>query len=211
MRRLLPYEEAPEYLQHNPFILHGYRGYLTTKLCLERFVSKTETKQTRAWKKISAFFQFLYNYLWEKIHLRSHVLRRIIERFFITSNVVHLFIHLLRQCILVDEWNDKHMESRFRVDAVPGSDTLWSLLTKYPCPIRRQSNSCTAANMLSGLYEMIKSSPYSIVCLWRKIRIWKRMCFYDLRLAWYCRLCITHFPAGVKRIIGVSYPLIFSA
>lgn len=48
MRRLLPYEEAPEYLQHNPFILHGYRGYLTTKLCLERFVSKTETKQTRA-------------------------------------------------------------------------------------------------------------------------------------------------------------------
>lgn len=38
MRRLLNYEEAPEYLQHNPYILHGYRGYLTTKLCIERFV-----------------------------------------------------------------------------------------------------------------------------------------------------------------------------
>lgn len=38
MRRLLNYEEAPEYLQHNPYIRHGYRGYLTTKLCIERFV-----------------------------------------------------------------------------------------------------------------------------------------------------------------------------
>lgn len=36
MRKLLPFEEAPDYLQFNPFILHGYRGYLTTKLCIER-------------------------------------------------------------------------------------------------------------------------------------------------------------------------------
>lgn len=38
MRVLLPIHLAPKYLQHNPFILHGYRGYLTTKLCIERFV-----------------------------------------------------------------------------------------------------------------------------------------------------------------------------
>lgn len=38
MRRVLPFEEAAEYLQHNPYIRHGYRGYLTTKLCVERFV-----------------------------------------------------------------------------------------------------------------------------------------------------------------------------
>lgn len=37
MRKLLPFHLAPEYLQFNPFILHGYRGYLTTKLCLERY------------------------------------------------------------------------------------------------------------------------------------------------------------------------------
>lgn len=38
MKRLLSYTEAPQYLQHNPYILSGYRGYLTTKLCIERFV-----------------------------------------------------------------------------------------------------------------------------------------------------------------------------
>lgn len=37
LRRLLRYEDAPEFLQYNPYILRGYRGCLTTKLCLERF------------------------------------------------------------------------------------------------------------------------------------------------------------------------------
>lgn len=36
LRRLLPFEEAPHYLKYNPYILKGYRGSLTTKLCLER-------------------------------------------------------------------------------------------------------------------------------------------------------------------------------
>lgn len=33
---LLTYKEAPAYLQFNPFILTGYRGYLSTKMCVER-------------------------------------------------------------------------------------------------------------------------------------------------------------------------------
>lgn len=35
-RRLLSFEEAPEYLKHNIYILTGYRGILNTKLCIER-------------------------------------------------------------------------------------------------------------------------------------------------------------------------------
>lgn len=37
LRLLLKFEDAPEYLQHNKFILSGYRGMLTSKMCLERF------------------------------------------------------------------------------------------------------------------------------------------------------------------------------
>lgn len=37
LRRLLNFNEAPSYLAHNRFILSGYRGLLTTKLCLERY------------------------------------------------------------------------------------------------------------------------------------------------------------------------------
>lgn len=33
---LLRYEDAPSYLQFNPYILNGYRGYMSTKMCLER-------------------------------------------------------------------------------------------------------------------------------------------------------------------------------
>jgi hypothetical protein len=29
------FEEAPTHLKHNPFIRHGYRAQLSTKLCLE--------------------------------------------------------------------------------------------------------------------------------------------------------------------------------
>ncbi|CAH1098795.1 unnamed protein product [Psylliodes chrysocephalus] len=33
-KQLLPYNEAPPYLQHNPFILNGYRRNLSTDLCV---------------------------------------------------------------------------------------------------------------------------------------------------------------------------------
>ncbi|KOB71796.1 Uncharacterized protein OBRU01_13164 [Operophtera brumata] len=35
-RKLLKYEQAPVYLQHNPFIRDGYRKLLPTRLCWER-------------------------------------------------------------------------------------------------------------------------------------------------------------------------------
>jgi hypothetical protein len=33
---LLTYNDAPNHLKFNPYIRTGYRGYLTTKMCLER-------------------------------------------------------------------------------------------------------------------------------------------------------------------------------
>jgi hypothetical protein len=33
---LLTYNDAPSYLKFNPYIRTGYRGFLTTKMCLER-------------------------------------------------------------------------------------------------------------------------------------------------------------------------------
>jgi hypothetical protein len=33
---LLEYKDAPSYLKFNPYIRSGYRGYLSTKMCLER-------------------------------------------------------------------------------------------------------------------------------------------------------------------------------
>lgn len=39
MRRILTIKEAPEFLTHNPYILNGYRGCKTKKLCVERSVS----------------------------------------------------------------------------------------------------------------------------------------------------------------------------
>lgn len=36
-RTLLKFEDAPEYLKHNPFILTGYRGMLNTDLCIQRY------------------------------------------------------------------------------------------------------------------------------------------------------------------------------
>jgi hypothetical protein len=34
---ILSYDDAPNYLKFNPYIRSGYRGYLTTKMCLERY------------------------------------------------------------------------------------------------------------------------------------------------------------------------------
>jgi hypothetical protein len=33
---LLDYKDAPSYLKFNPYIRSGYRGFLSTKMCLER-------------------------------------------------------------------------------------------------------------------------------------------------------------------------------
>lgn len=33
---LLNFEDAPEYIKHNPYILTGYRGILNTDMCIQR-------------------------------------------------------------------------------------------------------------------------------------------------------------------------------
>ncbi|XP_003694576.1 progestin and adipoQ receptor family member 3 [Apis florea] len=71
MRRLLPYEEAPEYLQHNPYILHGYRGYLTTKLCIESIFWWTN-ETVNIWSHIFGWMLFFGLTLYDLCLLNIH-------------------------------------------------------------------------------------------------------------------------------------------
>ncbi|XP_014225082.1 progestin and adipoQ receptor family member 3 [Trichogramma pretiosum] len=57
MRKLLPWHLAPEYLRHNPYILSGYRGYLTTKLCIESIFWWTN-ETINIWSHIFGFALF---------------------------------------------------------------------------------------------------------------------------------------------------------
>ncbi|XP_043580278.1 progestin and adipoQ receptor family member 3 isoform X1 [Bombus pyrosoma] len=71
MRRLLNYEEAPEYLQHNPYILHGYRGYLTTKLCIESIFWWTN-ETVNIWSHIFGWMLFFGLTLYDLCLLNIH-------------------------------------------------------------------------------------------------------------------------------------------
>lgn len=71
MRRLLPYEEAPEYLQHNPYILKGYRGYLTTKLCIESIFWWTN-ETVNIWSHIFGWMLFFGLTLYDLCLLNIH-------------------------------------------------------------------------------------------------------------------------------------------
>lgn len=42
-RKLLSFDDAPEYIKHNPFIRSGYRGILNTDLCIQRYVKQCVT------------------------------------------------------------------------------------------------------------------------------------------------------------------------
>ncbi|XP_046745213.1 progestin and adipoQ receptor family member 3 isoform X1 [Diprion similis] len=71
MRRILPFAEAPEYLQFNPYILHGYRGYLTTKLCLESIFWWTN-ETINIWSHIFGWMLFLGLTLYDLCLLNIH-------------------------------------------------------------------------------------------------------------------------------------------
>ncbi|XP_057324721.1 progestin and adipoQ receptor family member 3 [Microplitis mediator] len=71
MRRLLPIEEAPEHLTHNPFILHGYRGYLTTKLCIESIFWWTN-ETINIWSHIFGWMLFLGLTMYDLCLLNIH-------------------------------------------------------------------------------------------------------------------------------------------
>ncbi|KAF5305459.1 hypothetical protein FQA39_LY01550 [Lamprigera yunnana] len=56
--RLYNLEEAPKYLQHNIFILTGYRGILNTKLCIESIFWWTN-ETMNIWSHIFGFLLFV--------------------------------------------------------------------------------------------------------------------------------------------------------
>ncbi|CAH2267551.1 jg11840 [Pararge aegeria aegeria] len=58
-RKLLKYEEAPEYLQHNPYIRDGYRKLLPTRLCWESVFWWTN-ETMNIWTHIFGFFLLLF-------------------------------------------------------------------------------------------------------------------------------------------------------
>lgn len=71
MRRLLRFEEAPEFLQYNPYILRGYRGCLTTKLCLESIFWWTN-ETVNIWSHIFGWMLFFGLTLYDLCLLNIH-------------------------------------------------------------------------------------------------------------------------------------------
>ncbi|KAF5275820.1 hypothetical protein FQR65_LT04058 [Abscondita terminalis] len=71
LMRLYNLKEAPHYLQHNVFILTGYRGILNTKLCIESIFWWTN-ETMNIWSHIFGFLLFagltIYDLLLLKLH-----------------------------------------------------------------------------------------------------------------------------------------------
>ncbi|XP_018567253.1 progestin and adipoQ receptor family member 3 [Anoplophora glabripennis] len=58
LRQLLFFEEAPEYMKHNAYILSGYRGILNTQLCVESLFWWTN-ETINIWSHIFGFVLFV--------------------------------------------------------------------------------------------------------------------------------------------------------
>lgn len=71
MRRLLRFEEAPGFLQYNPYILRGYRGCLSTKLCLESIFWWTN-ETVNIWSHIFGWMLFFGLTLYDLCLLNIH-------------------------------------------------------------------------------------------------------------------------------------------
>ncbi|XP_070171700.1 progestin and adipoQ receptor family member 3 isoform X1 [Polyergus mexicanus] len=71
MRRLLRFEDAPEFLQYNPYIRRGYRGCLTTKLCLESIFWWTN-ETVNIWSHIFGWMLFFGLTLYDLCLLNIH-------------------------------------------------------------------------------------------------------------------------------------------
>jgi len=57
--RLYTIEQVPKFQQHNPFIIRGYRAYLSAKDCL-RSVTIWSNEFLNVWSHVATFFFFLY-------------------------------------------------------------------------------------------------------------------------------------------------------
>lgn len=68
---LLSYHEAPSYLQFNPYILTGYRGYLSTKMCFESMFWMTN-ETINIWSHVFGWMLFLGLTLYDLFLLNIH-------------------------------------------------------------------------------------------------------------------------------------------
>ncbi|KAK7866648.1 hypothetical protein R5R35_000265 [Gryllus longicercus] len=71
MYGLLSFNEAPSYLQFNPYIKSGYRGYLTTRMCLESIFWWTN-ETINIWSHIFGWMLFLGLTLYDLVLLNIH-------------------------------------------------------------------------------------------------------------------------------------------
>ncbi|KAJ9594683.1 hypothetical protein L9F63_014017, partial [Diploptera punctata] len=68
---LLTYNEAPTHLKFNPYIRSGYRGYLTTKMCLESIFWWTN-ETVNIWSHIFGWMLFMGLTLYDLVLLNIH-------------------------------------------------------------------------------------------------------------------------------------------
>ncbi|KAL0280919.1 UNVERIFIED_CONTAM: hypothetical protein PYX00_002071 [Menopon gallinae] len=68
---LLSYNDAPSYLQFNPFIKTGYRGYLSTRMCIESIFWWTN-ETINIWSHIFGWMLFLGLTLYDLLLLNIH-------------------------------------------------------------------------------------------------------------------------------------------
>ncbi|CAB3361465.1 Hypothetical predicted protein [Cloeon dipterum] len=68
---ILTYDEAPGYLKFNPYIRSGYRGFLTTKMCIESIFWWTN-ETVNIWSHIFGWMLFLGLTLYDLILLNIH-------------------------------------------------------------------------------------------------------------------------------------------
>ncbi|XP_023703499.1 progestin and adipoQ receptor family member 3 isoform X2 [Cryptotermes secundus] len=68
---LLTYNDAPTHLKFNPYIRNGYRGYLTTKMCLESVFWWTN-ETVNIWSHIFGWMLFMGLTLYDLILLNIH-------------------------------------------------------------------------------------------------------------------------------------------
>lgn len=68
---LLEYKDAPSYLKFNPYIRSGYRGYLSTKMCLESMFWWTN-ETVNIWSHIFGWMLFMGLTLYDLLLLNIH-------------------------------------------------------------------------------------------------------------------------------------------
>ncbi|XP_021922010.1 progestin and adipoQ receptor family member 3 isoform X2 [Zootermopsis nevadensis] len=68
---LLSYDDAPSYLKFNPYIHSGYRGFLTTKMCLESMFWWTN-ETVNIWSHVFGWMLFMGLTLYDLVLLNIH-------------------------------------------------------------------------------------------------------------------------------------------